>query len=325
MERELALEVVRVTEAAALSSARWMGRGKKNEADDAATSAMRAVFDTISIRGTVVIGEGELDEAPMLYIGEKLGNQSEDSPEVDVAVDPLEGTTILAKGHNNAMAVLAIGDRGTMLHAPDMYMQKLVVGPAAAGLINLDDPIEKMIETVAKANQKRIEDVTVIVQERERHQDIINAILKAGARVKLFGDGDVGAAIAASMPEESGIDLFVGIGGAPEGVISAAAIKCLGGDMQARLKPQNDEERERCRQMGLDDPEQLLTINDLVSGDDAIFAATGVSDGELLQGVKFLSNNIAKTHSLVMRAKTRTIRFVEARHSLDHKPNLVWK
>ncbi|GIO02086.1 class II fructose-bisphosphatase [Brevibacillus laterosporus] len=325
MERELALEVVRVTEAAALSSARWMGRGKKNEADDAATSAMRAVFDTISIRGTVVIGEGELDEAPMLYIGEKLGNQSEDSPEVDVAVDPLEGTTILAKGHNNAMAVLAIGDRGTMLHAPDMYMQKLVVGPAAAGLINLDDPIEKMIETVAKANQKRIEDVTVIVQERERHQDIINAILETGARVKLFGDGDVGAAIAASMPEESGIDLFVGIGGAPEGVISAAAIKCLGGDMQARLKPQNDEERERCRQMGLDDPEQLLTINDLVSGDDAIFAATGVSDGELLQGVKFLSNNIAKTHSLVMRAKTRTIRFVEARHSLDHKPNLVWK
>ncbi|MDN9011721.1 class II fructose-bisphosphatase [Brevibacillus laterosporus] len=325
MERELALEVVRVTEAAALSSARWMGRGKKNEADDAATSAMRAVFDTISIRGTVVIGEGELDEAPMLYIGEKLGNQSEDSPEVDVAVDPLEGTTILAKGHNNAMAVLAIGDRGTMLHAPDMYMQKLVVGPAAAGLINLDDPIEKMIETVAKANQKRIEDVTVIVQERERHQDIINAILDTGARVKLFGDGDVGAAIAASMPEESGIDLFVGIGGAPEGVISAAAIKCLGGDMQARLKPQNDEERERCRQMGLDDPEQLLTINDLVSGDDAIFAATGVSDGELLQGVKFLSNNIAKTHSLVMRAKTRTIRFVEARHSLDHKPNLVWK
>ncbi|OAJ72332.1 fructose 1,6-bisphosphatase [Brevibacillus sp. SKDU10] len=325
MERELALEVVRVTEAAALSSARWMGRGKKNEADDAATSAMRAVFDTISIRGTVVIGEGELDEAPMLYIGEKLGNQSEDSPEVDVAVDPLEGTTILAKGHNNAMAVLAIGDRGTMLHAPDMYMQKLVVGPAAAGLINLDDPIEKMIETVAKANQKRIEDVTVIVQERERHQDIINAILETGARVKLFGDGDVGAAIAASMPEESGIDLFVGIGGAPEGVISAAAIKCLGGDMQARLKPQNDEERERCRQMGLDDPEQLLKINDLVSGDDAIFAATGVSDGELLQGVKFLSNNIAKTHSLVMRAKTRTIRFVEARHSLDHKPNLVWK
>ncbi|AKF92835.1 class II fructose-bisphosphatase [Brevibacillus laterosporus] len=325
MERELALEVVRVTEAAALSSARWMGRGKKNEADDAATSAMRAVFDTISIRGTVVIGEGELDEAPMLYIGEKLGNQSEDSPEVDVAVDPLEGTTILAKGHNNAMAVLAIGDRGTMLHAPDMYMQKLVVGPAAAGLINLDDPIEKMIETVAKANQKRIEDVTVIVQERERHQDIINAILETGARVKLFGDGDVGAAIAASMPEESGIDLFVGIGGAPEGVISAAAIKCLGGDMQARLKPQNDEERERCRQMGLDDPEQLLTINDLVSGDDAIFAATGVSDGELLQGVKYLSNNIAKTHSLVMRAKTRTIRFVEARHSLDHKPNLVWK
>ncbi|MCK9918292.1 class II fructose-bisphosphatase, partial [Microbacteriaceae bacterium K1510] len=278
MERELALEVVRVTEVAALASAQWLGRGKKNEADGAATSAMRAMFDTIAMRGTVVIGEGELDEAPMLYIGEKLGNPGADGPEVDVAVDPLEGTTIVSKGHSNAMSVVAIGDRGTLLHAPDMYMLKLAVGRRAAGRIHLHDPIDKMIDVVAEANNKRVQDVTVIVQERDRHNQIIDAVREKGARVKLFGDGDVGAAIATCLPE-TGIDLFLGIGGAPEGVISAAAIKCLGGDMQAQLKPQNDAERQRCIKMGLADPEQLLTLKDLVKGDDAIFAATGVSDG----------------------------------------------
>ncbi|NGQ96947.1 class II fructose-bisphosphatase [Brevibacillus sp. SYP-B805] len=323
MDRELALEVVRVTEVAALASAQWLGRGKKNEADGAATSAMRAMFDTIAMRGTVVIGEGELDEAPMLYIGEKLGNGAADAPEVDVAVDPLEGTTIVAKGHSNALSVLAIGDRGTLLHAPDMYMMKMAVGARAAGLIHLDDPVEKMIEVVAQAHHKRVQDVTVIIQERERHQALIEAVRETGARVKLFGDGDVGAAIAACMPQ-TGIDLFLGIGGAPEGVISAAAIKCLGGDMQARLKPQNEAERERCRAMGLRDPEQLLTLEDLVSGDDAIFAATGVSDGELLQGVRYLGDNLAETHSIVMRAKTKTIRFIRTLHNLDYKPNLVW-
>jgi len=323
MERELALEVVRVTEVAALASAQWLGRGKKNEADGAATSAMRAMFDTIAMRGTVVIGEGELDEAPMLYIGESLGNGAEDSPEVDVAVDPLEGTTIVSKGHNNAMSVLAIGDKGTLLHAPDMYMMKMAVGPRVAGKVNLDDPIETIIDRIADANQKRVQDVTVIIQERDRHDALIESIREKGARVKLFGDGDVGAAIAACLPQ-TGIDLFIGIGGAPEGVISAAAIKCLGGDMQARLKPQNDAERERCRQMGLTDPEQLLTLNDLVSGGDAIFAATGVSDGELLQGVRYLGENTAETHSIVMRAKTKTIRFIRALHDLEHKPNLVW-
>ncbi|MCK9905413.1 class II fructose-bisphosphatase, partial [Frankia sp. Cpl3] len=276
MERELALEVVRVTEVAALASAQWLGRGKKNEADGAATSAMRAMFDTIAMRGTVVIGEGELDEAPMLYIGEKLGNPGADGPEVDVAVDPLEGTTIVSKGHSNAMSVVAIGDRGTLLHAPDMYMLKLAVGRRAAGRIHLHDPIDKMIDVVAEANNKRVQDVTVIVQERDRHNQIIDAVREKGARVKLFGDGDVGAAIATCLPE-TGIDLFLGIGGAPEGVISAAAIKCLGGDMQAQLKPQNDAERQRCIKMGLADPEQLLTLKDLVKGDDAIFAATGVS------------------------------------------------
>ncbi|MGC5328216.1 class II fructose-bisphosphatase [Brevibacillus sp. SYSU BS000544] len=324
MDRELALEVVRVTEVAALASAQWLGRGKKNEADGAATSAMRAMFDTINMRGTVVIGEGELDEAPMLYIGEKLGSPDSDGPEVDVAVDPLEGTTIVAKGHSNAMSVLAIGDKGMLLHAPDMYMMKMAVGPRAAGRIHLHDPIEKMIEIVAEANNKRIQDVTVIIQERDRHNHLIEAVREKGARVKLFGDGDVGAAIAACMPG-TGIDLFIGIGGAPEGVISAAAIKCLGGDMQAQLKPQNDEERQRCIRMGLEDPEQVLQLSDLVRGDDAIFAATGVSDGELIQGVRFLGDDIAETHSIVMRAKTKTLRFIRALHNLEHKPNLVWK
>ncbi|MED1645750.1 class II fructose-bisphosphatase [Brevibacillus agri] len=324
MERELALEIVRVTEMAALASSHWMGRGKKNEADGAATSAMRAMFDTINMRGTVVIGEGELDEAPMLYIGEKLGHPDAVGPEVDVAVDPLEGTTIVAKGHNNAMSVIAVGDRGTLLHAPDMYMMKMAVGKRAAGKINLFDPVDKMIEVVAKANNKRVQDVTVIIQERERHQDIIDTVREKGARVKLFGDGDVGAAIAACLPH-TGIDLFLGIGGAPEGVISAAAIKCLGGDMQAMLKPQNDSERERCIKMGLANPEQLLTLHDMVKGDDAIFAATGVSDGELLQGVRYLGDDMVETHSIVIRAQTKTIRFVRALHNIEHKPNLAWK
>lgn len=324
MDRELALEVVRVTEMAALASAEWLGRGKKNEADGAATSAMRAMFDTIAMRGTVVIGEGELDEAPMLYIGERVGNQSQEAPEVDVAVDPLEGTTIVAKGHGNAMSVIALGDRGTLLHAPDMYMMKIVVGLRAKGTITFDDSIEVMIEKVAKANNKRVQDVTVIIQERERHQPMIEAVRAKGARVKLFGDGDVGAAIAACLPG-TGIDLFIGIGGAPEGVISAAAIKCLGGDMLTQLQPQNEAERERCILMGIADPDQLFTLDDLVRGDDAIFAATGVSDGELLQGVRFLGNDTVETHSLVMRAKTKTVRFIRALHNLEHKPNLNWK
>lgn len=319
MERELALEIVRVTEAAALASAQWMGRGKKNEADDAATSAMRAMFDSVNMAGTVVIGEGELDEAPMLYIGEKLGTGN--GPDVDIAVDPLEGTNILAKGHANAMAVIAIADKGNLLHAPDMYMEKIAVGPRAAGKISLNDPIEKTIDIIAEANNKRVQDLTVIVQERPRHDELIQKIREKGARVKLFGDGDVGAVIATALPQ-TGIDLFVGIGGAPEGVISAAAIKALGGDMQARLVPMNDEEEQRCIQMGLFDPRQLLTLEDLVKGDDAIFAATGVTSGELLEGVTFLGGDLVETHSIVMRSKTRTVRHIKAYHQLGHKPHL---
>ncbi|UII55415.1 class II fructose-bisphosphatase [Cytobacillus spongiae] len=320
MERELALEIVRVTEAAALASAQWMGRGKKNEADGAATTAMRKMFDSVNMDGVVVIGEGEMDEAPMLYIGEKLGTGA--GPQVDIAVDPLEGTSIVAKGHNNAMAVIAVADKGTLLHAPDMYMEKIAVGKNAAGQISLLDPIEKTIDIVAKANNKRVQDLTVIIQERDRHEELIERVRAKGPRVKLFGDGDVGAAIATALPH-TGIDLFVGIGGAPEGVISAAAIKALGGDMQGRLVPYTTEEEARCMSMGLKDPRQLLHLEDLVSGDDAIFAATGVSSGELLDGVRFLGGDLVETHSIVMRSKTKTVRFITAHHHLEHKPHLV--
>lgn len=320
LERELALEIVRVTEAAALASAQWMGRGKKNEADEAATNAMRKMFDSVNMDGIVVIGEGELDEAPMLYIGERLGTGA--GPKVDIAVDPLEGTNIVAKGHNNAMAVIAVADKGTLLHAPDMYMEKIAVGKHAAGKISLLDPIEKTIDIVAEANNKRVQDLTVIIQERERHEELIERIRIKGARVKLFGDGDVGAAIATALPQ-TGVDLFVGTGGAPEGVISAAAIKALGGDMQARLVPYTLEEEERCIKMGLTDPRQLLMLHDLVSGDDAIFAATGVSSGELLNGVRFLGGDLAETDSIVMRSKTKTVRYIKTHHHLESKPHLI--
>ncbi len=320
MERELALELVRVTEAAAIASAQWQGRGKKNEADNAATTAMRHMFDSVNMDGIVVIGEGELDEAPMLYIGERLGSGI--GPKVDIAVDPLEGTNIVAKGSNNAIAVIAAGDRGTLLHAPDMYMEKIAVGKNAAGKISLLDPIEKTIDIVAEANNKRVRDITVIIQERERHEEIIERVRAKGARVKLFGDGDVGAAIATCLPQ-TGIDLFVGIGGAPEGVIAAAAIKALEGDMQARLVPQSKEEEERVIEMGLKEPRQLLTIHDLVSGDDAIFSATGVSDGELVDGVRFLGGDLVETSSIVMRSKTKTVRYIKAYHHLECKPHLV--
>ncbi len=316
MDRELALELVRVTEVAALASAQWMGRGRKNEADGAATNAMRRMFDSVTINGTVVIGEGEMDEAPMLYIGEKVGNAA--SPEVDVAVDPLEGTNILAKGLPNAMSVIAIADRGNLLHAPDMYMEKLAVGPRAAGLVHLDAPIEETLEIVAKANNKRVKECVVMILERPRHAKLIEAVRQKGARVRLIGDGDVSSAISTAF-DDTGIDICAGIGGAPEGVIAAAALKCLGGEMQARLVPEDEDEYNRCVRMGLADPRRILKMNDLVSGDDAIFAATGVTDGELLRGVRFFGGERAETHSVVMRAKTGTVRFVRAIHMIAKK------
>lgn len=324
MERSLTLELVRVTEAAALASARWMGRGKKDEADDAATTAMRAVFDTVPMDGIVVIGEGEMDEAPMLYIGEHLGILDlPNAPKVDVAVDPLEGTNIVAKGTWNAMSVIAIADRGNLLHAPDMYMEKIAVGPKCVGQIDINASVTENLHAVARALGKPISDVVAIVLDRPRHEKAIEEIRAAGARIKLITDGDVSAAISTAFPD-TGVDMLYGIGGAPEGVISAVALKCLGGEIQGRLKPTNNEEYERCVQMGITDPNQVLYMDDLVRGDDAIFAATGVTDGELLRGVRYMGKT-AKTHSVVMRAKSGTVRFVEAEHRLSTKPNLVIK
>lgn len=313
MERSLTLELIRVTEAAAIASARWMGRGKKNEADDAATTAMRRVFDTIPMSGTVVIGEGEMDEAPMLYIGEKLGRG--ESPEVDVAVDPLEGTEIVATGSWNAMAVVAISDRGCLLHAPDMYMDKLAVGPRAAGIVDIDAPIEETLRTVAKANGKDIEDLVVELLDRPRHATLIEEIRRLGARIKLIPHGDVAGAIHTGF-DETGVDLLMGSGGAPEGVLAAAALKCLGGELQGRLLPEDEEQYQRCIQMGIADPHRVLRMEDMVKGDDAIFAATGVTDGELLKGIRYEGSRV-RTHSVVMRAKTGTVRFMEGTHRLD--------
>ena len=318
MKRSLSMEVVRVTEAAAIASARWMGRGLKMEADDAATTAMREVFDSIPMNAVVVIGEGEMDEAPMLYIGEKLGSDPE-GPQVDIAVDPLEGTNIVAAGSGNALTVLAIADRGNLLHAPDMYMEKIAVGPEAAGKIDIDAPVIDNLRAVAKAKNKNIEDVVATLLNRERHQPIVDQIRAAGARIKFISDGDVAAAINTAF-DETGVDILLGTGGAPEGVIAAVALKCLGGEFQGRLVPSNDEEIERCHKMGIE-VNKVLKMDDLVKGDDAIFAATGVTDGELLKGVQF-KGSFCTTESVVMRAKSGTVRFIESRHSLTKKPKL---
>ncbi len=319
MERELALEFVRVTEAAALASARLMGRGDKIGADQAAVDAMRRTFDTVFIDGTVVIGEGEMDEAPMLYTGEKIGTG--DEPQVDVAVDPVEGTNLVAKGLPNAIAVLAVAGKGCLLHAPDIYMDKIAVGPKAAGTIHLDAPVKDNLKAVAKALNRNVEDLVAIILDRPRHQRIIQEVREAGARVKLITDGDVSAAIATAV-EGAGVDILFGIGGAPEGVLAAAALKCLGGEMQARLYPEDDEDKEKIIEMGIADMNKLLLLDDLVKDDDVIFAATGITDGDMLKGVRFLGKT-ASTHSLVMRGKTGTVRFVEAIHRLDKKPQFV--
>ncbi|MCT2536113.1 class II fructose-bisphosphatase [Aquibacillus koreensis] len=318
MERSLSMEVVRVTEAAALASARWMGRGKKDEADEAATSAMRDVFDTVPMKGTVVIGEGEMDEAPMLYIGEKLGTGY--GQRVDVAVDPLEGTAIVASGGWNALAVIAIADKGNLLHAPDMYMNKIAVGPEAVGCIDIDAPLIDNLNAVAKAKNKDIEDLVVTILKREKHTPIIEELRDAGVRIKLMDNGDVAGAINTAF-SHTGVDMLIGEGGAPEGVLAAVALKCLGGEIQGKLVPKNEEELKRCIEMGLD-VNKVLYMDDLVSGDDAIFAATGVTDGELLKGVQFKSDT-GTTHSIVMRAKSGTVRFIDGKHSLKKKPNLV--
>lgn len=319
MDRELALEFARVTEAAALNSARWMGRGDKIAADDAAVKAMRAMFDTITIEGTVVIGEGEMDEAPMLYIGEKVGLGR--GSKVDIAVDPLEGTNLVAKGMNGAISVLAVSEENCLLHAPDMYMEKIAVGPAAKGVISLAFSVEENIINVAKALGKEVSDVTVVILDRPRHEKQIQAIRKLGARIKLITDGDVSPAVATAIPD-SGVDMVIGIGGAPEGVLAAAALRCMGGDMQGRLAPENEGEIARAHKLGIKDVSRILTIDDLVKNDDVIFAATGITDGDMLKGVRFYQDR-ATTHTVVMRGQTGTVRFIEAQHYFATKPKYV--
>lgn len=318
MDRNLALEFVRITEAAALSSAHLMGRGDSKAADQAAVDAMRRAFDSVQIDGTVVIGEGERDEAPMLYIGERVGSQSSKTPAIDIALDPLEGTDICAKGGVGALSVIAIANHGGFLHAPDTYMDKIAVGPGARGSIDIRAPVEDNVRAVSKALGKSVAELTVMILDRPRHEKLIAQVRGMGARIRLIGDGDVSAALATAMPD-SGIDLLLGVGGAPEGVISAAALKCMEGDFQGRLVFRNEDEKSRARKMGITDFDKVYTLQELAKS-DVMFCATGVTDGPLLRGVRFYPGHRAKTHSMVMRSATGTIRMIEADHQLDKKP-----
>ena len=314
MDRNLALEAVRVTEAAALNCASWTGRGDEKAADQAAVDAMRKAFDALAIDGTVVIGEGERDEAPMLYIGEKVGSGG---PKVDIALDPLEGTTICATGGPNALAVIAMADGGNLLHCPDTYMSKIAVGPVGKGVVDIDKSPTENLNALAEAKRCKVADLTVIILSRPRHDALIQEVRKAGARIRLIGDGDVSAAIATTKPETS-IDLLLGIGGAPEGVLAAAALRCVGGEFQGRLAPRNNDEIERAKKMGVADIKKKFTIDELAAG-DVMFAATGVTDGDYLQGVHFFPGG-AMTQSVVMRSKTKTVRVINAMHYFEHKP-----
>ncbi|MEX2275879.1 MAG: class II fructose-bisphosphatase [Actinomycetota bacterium] len=313
-DRNLALELVRVTEAGALAAGRWIGRGDKVAADRAAVDAMRLMVDSVSMHGTVVIGEGEKDEAPMLYNGEEVGNG--DGPSVDVAVDPIDGTTLTATGQGNALAVIALAARGSMLFPGSaVYMEKVATGAEAADAIDITAPPGENIRAVAKAKGARPEEMGVTILDRPRHKDLITACREAGARVFLIKDGDVASAIAAAQSRRSGVDLILGIGGTPEGVIAAAALKCLGGAMQGRLHPRTDEEREVLIGEGFD-LEAVLTTDDLCAGDDVFFAATGVTDGSLLNGVRYW-HDAAKTSSMVMRSRSGTVRVIEAEHQFE--------
>ncbi len=318
MDRNLALEFVRVTEFASLACAQFTGLGDADGADQAAVDAMRKAFDSIDIDGTVVIGEGERDEAPMLYIGEKVGQKNEHSPKVDIALDPLEGTNLCAYGGVGAISVIAIAEQGKFLHAPDTYMDKIAVGPKAKGVICLKLSVEDNISAISKALNKPVGDITVVILERDRHKDLIARVRKMGARIHLIGDGDVSSAIATCW-ENSGIDVMMGTGGAPEGVITAAALKCLGGDFQGRLNFRNEDEKIRAQKMGVTDLDKIYERDELAQG-DVMFCATGVTDGPFLKGVKTLPGRRASTQSVVMRSKTKTIRHIDAEHDLEFKP-----
>jgi len=319
LERNLALETVRVTEAAALAASKWMGLGNEDSADQAAVDAMRKALNSLNIQGTVVIGEGERDKAPMLYIGEKVGGGA--GPEVDIALDPLEGTTICATGTPNALAVVAISEKGGFLNAPDVYMEKIAVGGGLPqGVVGLDEKIETNLKNLAKAKKCDVEDLLVVILDRERHAEMIAKVREQKARIQLIGDGDV-AGIIATTRAESGVSMYMGIGGAPEGVLAAAALKCVGGQMQGRLWFKSDkvtpDQIERAKQMGITDLNKIYELNEMAKG-DVMFSATGVTGGWMLQGVRRYGQG-AKTHSLVMRSRTGTVRFVETEHNFSIK------
>ena len=314
LDRNLALEAVRITEAAALSSSLHMGRGDEKAADQAAVNAMRKFLNNLSISGTIIIGEGERDKAPMLYIGEKVGLGG---PKVDIALDPLEGTTITAKGGENALSVLAMAEAGGFLHSPDIYMHKIAYGKKYEGLdIDPESPADDIITSFAKYSEIKIENIVVCVLDRPRHEMLIKKIRSTGARIKLIPDGDVSAVIATSF-EDSGVDIYMGIGGSPEGVLAAAALRCIGGKIYTKLIFDNDYDKERASSMGITDPNRIYRTNDLASG-DVMFSATGVTDGTLLKGV-LIKNEVATTQSVIMRSKTKTVRYVSASHDLRVK------
>jgi len=315
MDRNLALEAVRVTEAAALSASKLMGRGDEKAADQAAVDAMRDALNSLSIAGTVVIGEGERDEAPMLFIGEEVGSRK--GPKIDIALDPLEGTTITAKGGPNALAVIAMAEEGGFLNAPDVYMDKIAVGgELPSDIVDLDQPPAANLKELAKAKKVDLEDLVVCILDRPRHKDLISEVRGSGARIQLISDGDVSGVIATALPE-SGVDLYVGSGGAPEGVLAAAALRSIGGQMQGRLLFRNDDERGRAAKWGIQDLDRKYGLLDLAAG-EVMFAATGVTDGSMLRGVRRFSGG-AMTHSIVMRSKTGTVRMIEARHDFTKK------
>jgi fructose-1,6-bisphosphatase II / sedoheptulose-1,7-bisphosphatase len=311
IERIFSIEIARVTERAAVAAARLRGRGADKKSDQAAVDAMRRELGKLPIDGTVVIGEGEMDEAPMLFIGEKVGTKS--GPKVDIAVDPLEGTTLCAKNMPGAIATLAMADEGALLHAPDIYMDKIAVGPGyPKNVVDLDVPGDENIRRLAKAKGVKPEDITAMILDRPRHADLIAAVRKAGAAVSLISDGDVAGVIHTAQPDKTGIDIYLGIGGAPEGVLAAAALRCIGGQMQTRLVVDTDEKRERVVRMGIKDPRKKYQVEDMVRG-DCLFAATGVTDGHMLSGVKF-GDGVIETETVVMRSVTGTVRWIRAEH-----------
>jgi fructose-1,6-bisphosphatase II len=321
MDRNLALEVVRVTEAAALASARFMGRGDGEGAERAAVEAMRKAFNDLAVHGEVIIGEGEPGQAPMLYVGEQVGRRGDGAPEVEIAVEPLEGKALCASGAPNAISVVAIWEKGKLLRAPDVYMEKIAVGPGGRGAIDLRRTPTENLRRVADALGRYVEDLSVVILDRPRHEKLVREVRATGARIKLIGDGDVAGALNTCFPD-TGVDVLMGIGGAPEGVISAAALRCVGGDMRARLVFRDDQDRERARAAGIADLERIMTTEDMAGG-SVMVAATGVTNGDFLKGVRFTGDG-ARSHSVVMRSSSGTVRYIETVHRFTRTPNYGW-